>query len=1155
MNPTSVNATADHTGRRLRWVPQRPVRSPGVAPQGWAEIPQAAELLTELERAAGAGGHGTYLVRGGPACGASSLLAAAVAALVAGGVAANRIAVVGSSPRSVALLRQLVEAACAARPEDAGRSGMEPQVRTVHALAFAVVAAAAARAGVAPPRLLTGAEHDVIFREALAGYALDGAAAWPERVRPALATRGFARDLRDVMLRMTECSVSPERLAELGAAHGRPLWQSAADFMRRHEQEMELRFAGTPGSEGFPSQLDAAQLVGRAIEEIEAAPDLLEGARRCDVLVVDDAQLIDPMSGELLARLAERERFVVVAADRDTAVFRFRGASEAFVDWVREQATTEVVLARSWRAAPVLAPSALFARRLPGSMAWRHPAAGAAGGEGAPGEGARGEAAVVGQAEAEPPARNTTTMPAAAWHTAATPAEEAAAIADYLLRLHLLDEVPWENMAVVQRTVGAGVELLQRTFDAAGIPVVDAGAEVPPVDDPLVRALLDVAESVIVEPDEAAVRRLLTGPLGKADPADLRDLRRFVRHRHSEGTPERSMDSVRELLLGAEDPAEVLGQEASGRLVTPLQRIRALRAVVAASLAAENSVEMVLWDLWHATAKAHSLREVVSAGGVPGRAADRSADAVLDLFDHAADFVEQMPRGSLRQFVEMLRQEELPAPRRAGRRPTRRAVQLLSAHNCVATEFDVVVVAGIQDGTWPAPRRRFGLFELELLVDLLDNPHVEAMPDAGREVAAAAAAAADERRLMVLATSRARRHVLCTAVDDADGDLAASLFLDELRAAGIPQWSPPTDRSALVGHRVFSPAALVADIRGFLQADPPAADAAAAARLLATLAAADTPGADPAGWYRARPVSSQSSPFPAPDRRPRARLSPSGMETLQTCPLRWFIERQIGTGGEMPLVRGTVAHLAAQALEAGVPEDQIAAAVAEFWPALSGSRGWVLETEIEDFTEMVSIARSWIDKNRPVYEAVGIEQRFTMDFLPPAGGQIEDEPAVSVRVSGRIDRLEQNSAGEFRAVDFKTSGSLASGEDAAANPQLGLYQLAIRLGALRTAAERDLPPVEQRYPATEDEAAETVNTSTGGVLVYLAPKVQQAKGVPERHQPPMEPARHRELVGRALTAGARSLGPQYQASTNSGCDTCAARVMCPVQQTGKQVGR
>lgn len=1145
MNPTSVNATAGATGRRLRWVPQRPVESPGRAPGGWDEVPQAADMLAELERAAGTGGRGTFLVRGGPACGATSLLAASVAALVAGGVSANRIAVVGSSPRSVALLRQMVEAACAARPEDAGGSGMEPQVRTVHALAFAVVAAAAARAGVAPPRLLTGAEHDVIFREALAGYAVDGGSAWPERVRPALATRGFARELRDVMLRMTERSVSPERLSELGAEHGRPLWQSAADFMRRHEQEMELRFAGLPGAEGFPAQLDAAQLVGRAIEEIEVAPDLLEGARRCDVVVVDDAQLIDPMGGELLARLAERARFVVVAADRDTAVFRFRGASEAFVDWVREQSTTEVELERSWRAEPVLAPSALFARRLPGAMGWRRPVAG---------PGATGNAE-EGETDVEWPFGNATTLPAAAWHTAATPSEEAAAIADYLLRLHLLHEVPWENMAVVQRNVGSGVELLQRTFDAAGIPVVDAGAEVPPVDDPMVRALLDVADSVVVEPDEAAVRRLLTGPLGKADPADLRDLRRFVRRREVEGAPERSMDSVRDLLLGEEDPAEVLGEEASGRLVTPLQRIRGLRAVVAESLAADNSVEMVLWDLWHATRKAHYLRDVVSDGGVPGRAADRSADAVMDLFDHAADFVEQMPRGSLRQFVEMLRQEELPAPRRAGRRPTRRAVNLLSAHNCVAAEFDVVVVSGIQDGTWPAPRRRFGLFELELLVDLLDNPYVETMPEGGREVAAAAAAAADERRLMVLATSRARKHVLCTAVDNADGDLAASLFLDELRAAGIPQWSPPTDRTALVGHRVFSPAALVADIRGFLQTDPPAADAAAAARLLAALAAAGSPGADPAGWYRARPVSSHSSPFPEPDDGPRARLSPSGMETLENCPLRWFIEKQVDTGGEMPLIRGTVAHLSAQALAAGVPADQIISVVAEFWPALSGSRGWVLEAEIEDITGIVSIAQSWIEKNRPVYDAVGIEQWFTMDFLPPAGGKVDDEPAVSVRVNGRIDRMERNSAGEFRAIDFKTSRKLASGDDAATNPQLGLYQLAIRLGALRSTDERSVPPVEQRYPATDDEAAEIVNTSTGGVLVYLAPKAQQAKGAPERHQPPMEPAQHRELVGRALIAGARSIGPQYLASTNDGCDKCAARVMCPVQQTGKQVGR
>lgn len=1148
MTANDTPSSGRRPGPRLRWVRTPLPGSPGFVPSGWMGNPGAEELLSSVRAASGRSPReNRWVVRGGPGTGKTTLLSAAVAGLVAGGTWGNRIAVVGSSARAVAGLRLSLAAALAANGvEGTAAASTEPQVRTLHSLAYAIVSLAAARRGVPAPRLLTGAEHDAIFRQSLLGVTEDGGLDWPEQVRPALATRGFARELRDVVLRLSERNVPPDRLEEIGRARGRDLWVAAARFARAHEQEMALREATGTGEDPFPGALNAAQLVGAALDELAADPELLTGDAAIEALVVDDAQMVDPMAGELLSEIARRGSALIVAHGPDEAVFRFRGASDAFVRAVGEQGGRIVDLAHVFRG-PASAGAQILARRLPGREAWRDesrtggaPGAAAAGAEGEPAASPAGSAGAAGRA-----------VPAVSVRTERSASEEASVVADYLLRMHHVHGVPWEEMAVVFRSVGEGAELFQRTCDSVGIPVVDAGAEVPPAEDPMVRALLEVVEAVLSPPDELGARALLMGPLGRADPADFRDLRRTLRRDSlTEGTPVRSMSAVRDLLVGEAEPLDVLGEDAFGRLSTPVIRIRQLLAVVERSIASGDSVEMVLWNLWHASRKSHALRAAVEAGGVGGRAADRSADAVMGLFDHAADFVEQMPRGSLRQFVEIMREQELPAPRRAGRRPTRKAVNLLSAHTSVATEFRVVVVSGVQEGSWPAPRRRFGLFELDLLVDLLDRGEDPDTTDAEREIAAMAEAAVDERRLVVLAASRAREHLLVTAVENGE-DLAASQYLSELTRAGVPEWTSADAGTGnlVAGHRMFTPAALVADLRVELQSAPGSPRAAAAAGILSLLRRSGFAQADPRRWYRAAPVSSAASPVPARDSGPRARISPSAFQQLEACPLQWFVGRKIASSSAMPLLKGNVVHAVAEAIQQGVRTEPIEALVREFWPAMSPARGWVLEGEITAIMASESALRGWLDAQGG-YTSLGQELEFRMEVLP-GGPTVEvadvEVPAVDVVVSGRIDRLDADPSGAVRAVDFKSGTTQTTGE-AEANPQLALYQLAVRLGAVGA----EVPP-RVRLSEAGTEADDPVSLTAGGVLVHVKAKNVGDKAA-ERHQSAMGPETHLGLLRRVTAAGAQSLGPVYTARTSKACDSCAAAVMCPTQTSGRQVG-
>jgi superfamily I DNA/RNA helicase len=103
----------------------------------------------------------------------------------------------------------------------------EPVARTFHSYAFGVLRMAAAAIGDAAPRLLSGAEQDVVVRELLAGDATLGREIWPEGLRPAVATRSFAGQLRDFLLRAVERGLVPESLQQLGTQYRRPSWQSS----------------------------------------------------------------------------------------------------------------------------------------------------------------------------------------------------------------------------------------------------------------------------------------------------------------------------------------------------------------------------------------------------------------------------------------------------------------------------------------------------------------------------------------------------------------------------------------------------------------------------------------------------------------------------------------------------------------------------------------------------------------------------------------------------------------------------------------------------------------------------------------------------------------------------------------------------------------
>src|SRR5699024_6099007 len=142
--------------------------------------------------------------------GLSTALIDFVATQILQGTQAREILVITASKQAAGRFRSAV----ADRLAHAGQSDYvadATMVRSIHSLAFALLRHSTDQ----DIRLITGAEQDSVIRELLLGQLDAGPAAlaiWPPAYREAVGFLGFARDLRDFLLRAAERDLSPEKL-------------------------------------------------------------------------------------------------------------------------------------------------------------------------------------------------------------------------------------------------------------------------------------------------------------------------------------------------------------------------------------------------------------------------------------------------------------------------------------------------------------------------------------------------------------------------------------------------------------------------------------------------------------------------------------------------------------------------------------------------------------------------------------------------------------------------------------------------------------------------------------------------------------------------------------------------------------------------------
>ncbi len=584
----------------------------------------------------------------------------------------------------------------------------------------------------------------------------------------------------------------------------------------------------------------------------------------------------------------------------------------------------------------------------------------------------------------------------------------------------------------------------------------------------------------------------------------------------------------------------------------PLRRV--LDALDRAAKARKGGpgLEDVMWALWITSQLERRWVSQSERGGAVGMQADRDLDAAVGLFDAAAAYVDRLPRASIEGFVEYLVQQEIPQDTAPLTAPGE-AVALLSAHAAAGREWDVVAVAAVQEGIWPNTRPRGTLLHTEDLVDLT------AGIDLGEQVSRAAPILAEERRLLLVACSRARRSLLVTAVESVSGerDLVPSRFLAELLGHdddSEPGVLPIADPGrALVMH------SLVAELRGVVcDPDSDPERRGRAAHQLARLAQAGVPGTHPEDWYGTSDLSSDDTLWADDDSA--VALSPSTVELLRTCPLRWALERHGGTDGDNPhAVKGNLVHTLVQALAGRVPESQVRAALDKAWRAIDPGTGWHSRQELRRTEAMLETFMAWVHNTRGELTQAGVE--IPVDCELPARTEAER----AVRIRGRVDRLERDALGRFVIVDVKTGKSPITKQAAVDHAQLATYQVAAAMGALDAAlaegesatmdatadTESADAPAESAVPAEGTEAGPTGEPG-GARLVYVA-KPSAKEGATQRLQPPLDAEALDHWRTTIHDAAASTRGPSYLAMRNDGCRHCAVAGSCPVQDTGRQV--
>ncbi|MGO1542736.1 MAG: PD-(D/E)XK nuclease family protein [Gulosibacter sp.] len=971
-------------------------------------------------------------VIGAPGSGRTTTLVELVAARIAAGVRPEEIIAIAANRKLAADLRDHIEQ----RVRVAAAGGTLG--RTAASLAIEIIAEEQSRQGLPAPKLLTGSQQDDILADLITGLldedapgaAFRAAGEWPDWFGPeTLQLRGFRDEMRALLGAMVEEGISPQQLRELalepnsepsaGTRH-RALWRGAAMIAQQYSDVLDRAFEGS---------FDSGQALSEAALLLLERDGLGLERRvfdRVKLVVVDDSQELTEPARRLVRAFEVRGAQIVSFGDPDIGTGAFHGGRATLaVNWRDDSypAPERVELGSVHRHGPQL----------------RSAVQKATAGLGAALAGTQRQTPSVGaDARGEVPIAAQTIQP--------SEVEEMSLITGYLRRLHLLDGVPWEEMAVISRS-GARLPALARAFDRARIPT-STSTPLPAADDATVRAIIELGEAAVAEGIESdALQRVLRSPLFGIDPLELRRMRRAhyladLEHENRAGAQVLT-DTVNARLRGE---ADEVGEATLAQLKSShgwlgadaVRRVAEVLGRMVGRLRAGDPIDTALFEAWRDEKRAARWQEIALGSETASVAMNRRLDALTVLFDRAKRFVEREPHASLAAFLIEWQRDSVVDDSLAGF-SGRDAVTLTTPAGAVGRQWKVVVVAGVNEGVWP---------NLKVRDSLLGSGRLgEAQGDAPLGIIdRRAEVLSDETRMLVASLSRASERILVTAI--AGEDAQPSRYLHSLALTDLPK-EFSLGSVGQFGYEELTLEGLVAVLRREIAAREIGAEALSgdAEHALARLARTEVAGAHPSSWFGIRGRSTKAPLVSAEDDTLRLQLYPSGIDSFFECGVNWFIDQYSGSAPSDAMTIGNILHLAAEK-EAGFADRTEMMDFAEAkLREMNFDAEWVEEIQVN----MVRGAAEslWTYLRRDGSEVIANEHAFR--FLLER--ELESGIRAEITVSGRIDRMEATDSG-LRIIDVKTGTKKPTKTELFDNRQLRAYQLAHRHEVLPAAAQQ-----------------------------------------------------------------------------------------------------
>ena len=1055
---------------------------------------------------------GPLVVLGGPGTGKSATLVARAQSYINEGFDPNKLLVITFDRHRASELNDEIFA-------DSTETSAGSMVKTFPALAFAILRIHRAQTGKKPPRLRTGPEQDYLIRELLAGSFDANTHGWPEHLRDASQTRAFAAQLRDLISRAVEYGLSPAALSALGESQNLPLWKSAGSFMQEY-----LEVSGLENENAF----DPSEMIYQATQALEKDEDFRKDIRaRHQVILVDEFQESDQAHRHLLELIATDE--LTLFLDPDSAVGRFRGADPESLPDIFEryrgsdgQPARKTLLNKDFRAIPPLTSltkeiasrftfSRMIEQRNRVSAREELPTADSSTSDSSTSDLSGADAISIAQCESV--------------H------DEARFIAERFQQLHFRDGLPYSEMAVIIRSPSTRATTLRRIFASMNIPVREEIQSLPLNAQPAVAPLITLASISFAlnrpgfTPEKLEellpnqlIDELLLSRYGGADFLTLKRIRATIINSRESDDSRSSYQILREYM--AISMADVDWSE-----FAPVKRIADLIASGRKVARSGGTSEDVLWAIWSSAEDedGSALAQKWQRDAINGdESADRDLDGVLALFEAAARYADQRPGNSGDAFIRQLVHESIASDTIAAQAQRPDVVSILTTHAAKGRQWSAVAVAGVEEGIWPNLTPRGSLLGSERLVETMRAASASDRTSREFHLAALSALKDDERRLFFHALTRARNHLIITA--SAAEDSRPSQFFNEVaEVLGI-------DESALTAHQrsaYLTPSRLVATLRTITEnqavekiadasgtgsvGDSAHAVAGEAVAILAHLHRAGVRVANPDSWYGAREISSEIPLFSDEE---QIKISPSSLDTLNKCALKWAFEHAGGRDSDSTSqILGTALHFVATKLITKAPLSELLTDLETIWQKLAEqtdlAKGWYGQAQLIRAREIVENIFTYHSESDR--ELVAVEAPFT----------ITQERTV---IKGSIDRLEKTEQNKAFVVDLKTGESAVSKKDAQENLQLKVYQLAVNLGQFATL----LPEA----------------TAAGAELFYPAVNVAGAN----RPQDEIVDSEVSESITKLSDIAAAT---KFLAVENELCRSCHLRNSCPVKPEGR----